>query len=155
MDVGLEVGGPQLRRDVVHRLLVVHRRPGLHEGVEVDVGRVDLDAPRRLVDPQVVRHDHGERVGLLTGRAARAPQSDGLVAFVPRDDLRDDLAFEVPPRGGITEEPGEVDQDGVEERRELVDVGLEHVVVLGEGADAELVGPAANAAAQWRRACSR
>src|SRR5262245_16164455 len=122
----------------------------LLEGLRVDVGGVDLDAVAEVVLRQRLGEQHREAVGLLAGRASRVPDADRLVGGLPADDRRDDLVAEVLPDLLVTEEGGDVDQDEVEQRRELVRMDLEVVQVFGVRVDADELHPFVDPAPERR-----
>ena len=53
--------------------------------------RVDLDPLPERVGPQCLGQQHGQRVGLLAGRAARAPDPDRVVGTALGEQPRNDL----------------------------------------------------------------
>ena len=101
--------------------------------------RVDLHALAERVDRRGVREDHARRVGLLSRRAAGAPHPEWLVLRLALDELRHDFLREEVPNGRVTEERRHVDQDRVEEERELLRVQLEMFQILGVAPDLQLV----------------
>ena len=127
VDVLLEVLRPQVLGDIRQRPLGIDADACLLQRLEVDVGGVDLHLAGRLLEPQQLGHVDGNDVRLLPGRAACAPDPDRLRHSSPGDDLGKHLGLEILPRRHVPEEPGQVDQDRVEEIGELVDVRLELV----------------------------
>ncbi|HVM18894.1 MAG TPA: hypothetical protein VM307_02930 [Egibacteraceae bacterium] len=99
--------------------------------VVVDIGGVDLDAPPQLIDPHRLREQHCEGVGLLAGRAPGTPNPDRLVVGPLLEQPRHDLVLHVLPRVAVAQKRRDVDQDGVEQRGELLGMDLE-VVAVGE-----------------------
>src|SRR5207302_7071327 len=113
-------------------------RASFAEGLLIDVGGVDLDPIEvPLLAKRLAEKDRG-RVRLLTGGRARAPDSN--VAGLG-DDPGDDVLGQVIPCLGITEKLGDIDQDLVEQDRELFGMHLEVVVICAEVVDAELHAP--------------
>ena len=141
----VEVPLEQLGRDAAHLALGVAGLPGVGERLLVDVGCVDLDAVAELGEAhQLGQHDR-EGVGLFTGRAARAPHAQRLAHRLPRQQCRQYLQAEVLPGLGVAEEAGDVDQDRVEQRRELVALQLEAVEVVDVARDPDLGHPPVDA----------
>src|SRR5262249_8496248 len=89
------------------------------------------------------QHRHG--VGLLPRRARRRPHPDGTVLGLACDQRRKDLLRQISPGGLIAEEPGDVDEDGVEEGGELVRVDLQVIPVVAVALDLELLQALADA----------
>ena len=134
----LEVPLPAVGGDGAHLVGAVAALAGLGQRLLVDIGRVDLHPPAEVVLPERLGQEDGDRVRLLPRRAARTPDAKGLVGALPVDDAGDDGLGQVVPSGFVAEEPGDVDEDGVEEQGELVGVHLEEVHVLGVGVDPHL-----------------
>src|SRR5262249_16795941 len=82
--------------------------------------------------------EHCDRIGLLAGRAAGAPDSDAPRVSDLVDDLRNDIVRQRLPRVGIPEEVRDVDEDRVEQRDVLVGIRVEKVGVGREGVDVHL-----------------
>lgn len=126
----------------------VGRVPGLRQRLVVDVGGVDLDPLPERLDPEHVGEEHREAVGLLPGRAAGAPHADRLFGAALGQQGGQHVVAQVVPRVRIAEEPGHVDQDGVEQRDELVGVDLQLVDAVRVAVDLDLAHPAADPAHQ-------
>ncbi len=122
--------------DAVDGVGRVGRDACLREGVLVDVGSVDLHALRIAGRAQDLREQDGERVGLLAGCAAGAPDAEHRAPVAGGEAILDEPSHDV-PRGRVSEERGHVDQDGVEELRKLVGSDLEVVDVRGVSDDAD------------------
>lgn len=128
--------------------LGVRRMARRRERRLVDVGGVDLDAvPEGSAQPFV--QQHRDRVRLLARRTAGAPHPDGPVPD-PLQQLREQLLGEHLPGIGVPEEARDVDQDRVEEGGELLGLQRQHVLVLVERPDTDLVHAVAHAAYQAR-----
>ena len=139
-----EVAVAKLCRHVFEGLERIGAGACVGQGILVEVGRVDLDpGPERSVSECLGEH-HRERVGLLPGRASRAPDPDRLgvgVGVGVAEDLRHDLCGEVVPRLRVAEERRDVDQNRVEQDLELLGVNLEIVAILGDAGQMQLVEP--------------
>src|SRR5262249_40897834 len=59
------------------------------------------------------------------GRTAGAPDPDGAVGSATCEDARDDLLDQEIPRLFVAEEAGDVDENGVEQKTELLGMRLE------------------------------
>jgi hypothetical protein len=127
---GLEVPGQEGRRHGLHVGLRVARPARLLKGLLVEVRRVDLHALAGRVRTEQLAEDHGQRVCLLARGAPGAPDTDRCVGAARGDERREHLGTQVVPRLGVAEERRDVDQDGVEEERELLGVDLEVIDVL-------------------------
>src|SRR5262249_3566183 len=88
-------------------------------------------------------------------RRAGAPRADEPVGHRVPKDPRDDLLAEVLPGGQIAEEARDVDQDRVEEERELLGVDLEIVDVVVEGGDVDHLHALENPSHQTRALVGR
>ena len=102
---------------------------GLGQRVLVDVGRVDLHALAERLLAERLGEQHRERVGLLAGGAAGAPDADRLVAGFPRAGSAATRP-QVVPRRLVAEERRDVDEERVEELRELLGMDLEIVEII-------------------------
>ena len=122
---------PELRRDAARPRGRRSGLPGLGERLLVDVGGVDLHPVPELVGPEHLGQQHRQRVRLLAGGAAGAPHPDRLRRALAGEQRRETSRAQELPGLGVAEEAGDVDQDRVEQRGELVGVDLEVVEVLG------------------------
>ena len=120
----LEVGVEEVGWHPDHLALAVRALAGGGETLVVHVGRVDLDPVPELLRAEDLRHRDGQGVGLFAGRAAGAPDAQRGVGPAGREQGREDLLPQVLPGIRIAEEPGDVDQDGVEEGGELIRMHL-------------------------------
>jgi hypothetical protein len=86
--------------------------------------RLRSDARTSKVNPagRKLEKLHGDRVGLLAGGAAGAPDANGSFggATLALDDLREYVFLEGLPVRGVAEEAGEVGRDRVEKYLQLV-----------------------------------
>src|SRR6266705_4716261 len=103
--------------------------PGLVQRFLVDVGGVDLYPAQEHLLPQRLAEEHRRGIRLLAGGCATAPDSDDAALC---SDPGDDLPCHVIPGGRVTEERGDIDEDLVEEDRELVGVNLQVILVRGQ-----------------------
>ena len=113
-----EEPGEALLADVGRDGLGVPADPGPVDGVDIEVGGVDLErAPLlRREDRERLAEDDGQRVGLLAGRAAGDPGAErGAVRGGPYE-LREHPVPERVPDGGVAEEAGHADQELPEEQ---------------------------------------
>ncbi len=134
----LEVLLEHLGRQAAHLAIGVRRRPGLRQGVLVGVGGVDLDPLAELLRSQGLGEADRHGVRLLARGAPRAPRADGP-GGPTGEDLRQQVRPQPVPRVEVAEERRDVDEDRVEQRRELVGVDLEPVAVLLVPGDAHVV----------------
>ncbi len=146
----LEVLPEQVGGDRLDLLGAVGGEPGPAERPLVDVGGVDLDPVAERPDADRLGQDHRQRVRLLARGAAGAPEPDRPVGGLARDQAGDDLLGHRLPRPRVAEEGRHVDQDRVEEVRELVGVDLQVVDVVGVALHADHVHPLGDAAHQAR-----
>ena len=146
----LEVLGHQRLGNVLELPVRVDRLPRFRQRFLVDVGCVDLDALAQRVHADVFGQHHGRGVRLLARRAARAPDPERIAVGPLLDQTRQQIARRVRPDIRIAEERRDVDEDGVEERAELLLVDLEVVEVFLERLDAHLLHPLHEAAHQAR-----
>ncbi len=103
------------------------------QGALVGVGRVDLHPVAEGDRSEGVAQLHGERVGLLTGRATRAPRPHRPVAA---DHPGQDVLAQVLPGVRVAQEARDVDEDRVEQRGVLAGLRRQTVLVVLEGVDA-------------------
>ncbi|CAG7000123.1 hypothetical protein PICSAR164_02743 [Mycobacterium avium subsp. paratuberculosis] len=143
-----EVAGQQIRRHRLDRPGVVGGAARLGQRVLVDVGGIDLHPLPERVEAQRLGQQHRQRVGLLARGAPRTPHPDRIVGPAFGQQSRNDFGGDELPGVRVAEERGDVDQDGVEQRGELVGAGLQEVQVLVEGGVARLVHPVPDAAHQ-------
>ena len=146
----LEVLLGVLGRHRPHVTFDVVRVPGVGERLVVDVGGVDLDPLPEPLRAEHLGERHRETVGLLAGRAARAPHPDRVVGPAFGEHRGNDLLTEVEPCLGVAEEAGDVDQDRVEQRAELVGVDLQLVDVLAVLRHTDLAHPVPHAPHETR-----
>ncbi len=148
----LEVLGDHRLGNVLELPFRVDRLPRFRQRFLVDVGCVDLDAlahrrPRRRASASIM----ADGVRLLAGRAAGAPDAERIaVGSLRRADTGTRSVDAVRPDLRIAEERRDVDEDGVEERGELLVMDLEVVEVLLERLDCPLLHPLHEAAHQAR-----
>src|SRR5215472_1274336 len=116
----VEIAIEEMRRDALNLLGRVERVTRLRQRVLVHVGCVDLDPASKLFDAEMLGQEYGDRVRLLAGRTSGAPHADGRLGTAGRNDARDDVGRDEVPRLRVTEEAGNVDEDGVEQQAELV-----------------------------------
>src|SRR5579883_121777 len=110
---------PEPLRDLAAHVGAVDSTPRAAEGGLDDVGREDV-ARARLVRREGAR-DHGDRVGLLARRAARAPdRRRGLALPARGEERRDDLARQHVEGRRVPEEARLPDREDLEELLELV-----------------------------------
>ena len=135
------------RPHALGRVLRLARRV---DRVLVDVGGVDLHALAERLLAHVPHEQHGDRVGLLAGRAPGRPDAQLALLSDAVERLGQDVLVEVLPRRRVAEEAGDVDEDRVEELGELVGVDLEVVEVVAVAADLDALHALAEAAFQAR-----
>ena len=124
-----ETPRPLLAERIQQLLAAVAAAPGVRERPLVGIGGVDL---HRLAEPLLAERlgqQDRQRVRLLTGRAARGPYPHRLARLLGLDDPRDHLVRQRVPGVPVAEQGGDVDQDGVEQLRELARIGLEDLRV--------------------------
>jgi hypothetical protein len=148
LGAALEVFLEELLGDVLDLLQGVGGLAGFFEGAVVHVRRVDLDPLTEGLPAHPLGQQHGQRVGLLARGAAAAPHADGVLLL--RREPGQDLLTQVLPGVRIAEEPGDVDEDRVEQLAELLGMDLEIVQVVGVFLEAQGVQPLAHPAHQAR-----
>src|SRR3954467_15428060 len=116
----------------------------------VDIGRVDLDSLSEIVRAERLSEQHGQRVRLLAGGAARTPNAKRFVGGPFGQQCRNGLVLDEFPCWRVSEERRDVDQDGVEQRGELVSAGLQKIEVVLVALASDLVHPVSHAARQRR-----
>src|SRR5262245_48204032 len=141
--------------DLLHVLRAVRRLPGLVQRFLVDVGGVDLDPAPELLHPELLGQQDRHRIRLFSGGTAGAPHPDRPRRTLARDDPGHDLLCDVLPGGLVAKECRHVDQDRVEQARELLGMDLEVVDVVCEIADADDLHPLLDAAHQGRALVGR
>jgi len=127
--VGGEVAVPKLGGHRLEGRLRVHGATSLLERLLVDVRGVDLRAIGHHLGAQQLGQQHGDRVGLLAAGTPGAPHPHRLAGWRGLQQPGQHLVAQVLPHLRVAEELGDVDQDGVEQGRELVGVDLEKVEV--------------------------
>lgn len=137
------VGGDVL--DIARR---VHGVPGGVQRRVVQVGRVDLHPLAEILGAELFGKQHGQRVGLLSGRAAGAPDPDVAAVALARDDPGHDLLLQHVPGIRIAEEGRDVDQHGVQQVDEFLRVRLQKAVIDREILAADFLHAAADAPLQ-------
>src|SRR5207248_7224983 len=120
-----EVLVPQFLRDRLEFLRRVDTVAGSGECVVVDVRGVDLDPTLERFESERLSEDHRRGICLFAGRTAGGPDADLSRSAAYTLDPPNDLAREELPRLRIAEERRDVDEDRVEELRELVRMDLE------------------------------
>ena len=120
------------------------------QGRIVQVGGVYLDPPAEIRRSQHLGEEHRQGVGLLTRRAADAPDADRSIAALPLQNAGNDIAPQHVPGVAIAEEGCDVDQDGVQKIDEFLGMGLQESMVCGEAVAADLFHPPADAPFQAR-----
>ena len=98
----------------------------------VDIGGVNLHPIADRLDAVSFGQQHRQRVGLLSGGAASAPDSKRRRSVAPVDQERENRRIEIGPDVRIPEERGDVDENGVEERFEFVRMELEVIDIIVE-----------------------
>lgn len=146
----LEVASQQLRRHRLDRFGVIGGRSSVGQRFLVDIGGVDLDALSEGVGTHCLGQQHGQRVGLLARRTARAPHPDGIVGSALGQEPRNDVAADEVPRFGVAEKGCDVDQDRIEQGSELVRTGLQYVEIFLESGVPGMFHSVADAAHQRR-----
>jgi hypothetical protein len=129
----LEVLLAQGRWDRVQRRLRVDGRPRARQGVVVHVGGVDLHAPAKRFRAERLAEGHRERARLFARGAPGAPCTDRCIVALGRQDARNDLGAQELPGGGVAEESGDVDEERVEQPRELRRIDFQVIEVIGVG----------------------
>jgi hypothetical protein len=129
VDLG-EVALTKIGRDVVELLRREERFARLGECFVVHVGRIDLDALPESVAAEGLEEQHCHGVRLLSGRAAGGPHADRLLVALGLEDGGEHFRRKQIPRLLVPKEPGDVDQDRVEELGVLLRMGLEVVLVV-------------------------
>jgi hypothetical protein len=119
-----------------HLALCEHGLASVGEGLRVDVGRVDLDPLPELLGTERLGQQHGQAVRLLARRAPCAPHPDRRSGV--GQQLGQHPIAELVPGRSVPEEARHVDQHRVEQRRELLGMDLEEVLVLDVTADPDL-----------------
>jgi len=97
------------------------------EGLLVDVGAIDLDRVGVGRLAEVLGQEHGDRIWLLAGGAAGAPDAQTATLRRVVDEPRDDVVGERFPRVRVPKERGDVDEDRVEERDVLEGIRIEEL----------------------------
>ena len=97
------------------------------EGLLVDVGAIDLDRVGVGRLAEVLGQEHGDRIRLLAGGAARAPDAQTATLRRVVDEPRNDVVGERFPRVRVPKERGDVDEDRVEERDVLDGIRIEEL----------------------------
>src|SRR3954447_382440 len=153
--VTLEVALEQIVGNGLDLLAHIARGAGLFERVIVDVGGVDLDPlPEPVFAHRLGEEDRGG-VGLLARGAARTPDPERAVVAVLGDQLGKYRLGQVRPVLRVAEEPGDVDQDGVEEDGELLGMELQVLDVADVAVDSHLLHALAYPALERRALVSR
>jgi hypothetical protein len=124
----LEEAGPPRFRHVGQVGVGVDALARHLEGLEVQVGGEDLELRQR----QPLREQHGQRVGLLPGRAPGHPHPE-LPRLPARHQLPVDRGGERLPHLRVAEELGDVDEQLARERRRLRGVELQPPLVFFDG----------------------
>ena len=128
----LEVALQQVGRHAFDLLGRVGRLPRLLQGLLVHVGRINLDTPAELFEPQGLHQQYGERVRFFAGGAARAPQADRVLRMLGVQQARHELLAHEIPDVRVPEETGNINEDRIEQQREFVWMHFEVVRVVGE-----------------------
>jgi hypothetical protein len=116
----------------------VEAAAGIGHRFLVHVGGEDADAPLCELRAQDLGEADDQRVGLLSGRAARGPEAEPALALAPPfHELGEDGIAQEEEGVAIAEELGDVDEQVAGELADLVRLGLqvEGVFVQGRGAD--------------------
>jgi hypothetical protein len=143
----LEEALERLVRDVLDLPRQVGAVASEAERLLVDIGRVDLDPVAKRLITHDPREHHGERIRLLARRTPGAPNPDRRLAWPRVQKLGRELGAHVLPRLGVPEERGGVDQQRVEQLRELLAMEFEVVDVVVMALDAD--GPMRLATRRW------
>ena len=116
----------------------------------VEIGSVDLDSSRVLFESERFGQQHRETVRLLASSAGRAPHADRRASGFRCQDTGNRLAGNEVPGFRVAKEGRHVDQDRIEERRELVGIGLQIRRVAIEFLDVHGLHPLLDAPLQAR-----
>jgi hypothetical protein len=127
-----EVTLQHVGRHILELIGAERRLARRHQRIVVDVGGVDLHVDISRPGTEGVGDHDGRGVRLLAGRAARRPDAHAPGRRAEVDKGRQGVHAQRFPRLRVAEEPGDIDQDAVEERRrfrwlhpQIVDVGVE------------------------------
>src|SRR5208283_5059843 len=86
------------------------------DGVRIDVRRENLKAGRPLQLLESFEKQHGERIGLFTGAAARTPDADRPLVLLLIDEGGDDFIGQVIESGSAAEKLRNADQQILAQR---------------------------------------
>ena len=135
--MGAEELGQPLGRHVVldrKRILAPARR---RNRVRAQIRREDLKrAGMRLQPLDDLAEDHGQRIGLLAGRAAYHPGAQPVVPLPPRQQFRQYGLRQILPGLGIAEETGHANQQFLEQQVALLRALFQELCVLRQGGHA-------------------
>ncbi|MGC4120345.1 MAG: hypothetical protein QM765_38340 [Myxococcales bacterium] len=126
--LGRDVGGDAVRVDA-------HACPV--DGLAVEVGGEDLQGQvaARPVGLHRLAEDHGQRVGLLAGGAARDPGAQHAAGGAAGEQRRQHLPLQVLPGRRVAEEAGDADEQLLEQQVDLAGVVAQEAHVVGDGVD--------------------
>ena len=107
------------RRDILSDRLRIEPVTGDRDGIIVDVRCKDLQLHLSLRGFDLLKKEHGERVGLLARAAPGVPDADRSVDRLPADQFGNDALRQKSERLSVAEKSGDVDQHGLGEETDL------------------------------------
>ena len=104
------------RGNVGGDVLQIEADAGFRQRFLVEVGGKDLHVAGFLRRGVLLKQQHGEGIRLFTGRASGHPDADPGIVFFGAHQRRDDLLLQGLERGRFAEEPGDADQQVLEQK---------------------------------------
>ena len=124
--------GQPLGRDVVGNAFGENAFARLFDGLDVNIGGKNLDIASEPELIQRFTEQNGERIRLLAGRAAGAPDTDGLILGRVLHDVVNGAVLELFKKRGVAEKVGHADEDFLDQNVRFVGAAVKVLGVFGQ-----------------------